>query len=119
MQAFFDAFGRLKQIVIMRLMSTPKGIAVPPNVLVESVVPQQAILAHGKTVAFFTQGGANSVIESIYHRYRYKITQVQYLQGESYSYLSETWVGLGLPVFGSFCPVAYCQIPTEHLKNAT
>ena len=67
-QSFFDAFGRLRQRVIMRLMSTPRGIAVPPNVLVESAVPQQAILAHGKTVAFFTQGGANSVIESIYHR---------------------------------------------------
>ena len=52
----------------MRLKSTPEGIAVPPNVLVESVVPQQAILAHGRTVAFFTQGGANSVMESIYHR---------------------------------------------------
>ena len=68
-QAFFDAFARLNQTVIMRLKSTPKGITVPPNVLVESVVPQQAILAHGRTVAFFTQGGANSVIESIYHRY--------------------------------------------------
>ena len=40
-QAFFDAFGRLRQRVIMRLMSTPRGIAVPPNVLVESAVPQQ------------------------------------------------------------------------------
>ena len=68
-QAFFDAFARLRQTVIMRLKSTPlEGIAVPPNVLVESVVPQQAILAHGRTVAFFTQGGANSVMESIYHR---------------------------------------------------
>ena len=67
MQAFFDAFGKLEQRVIMRLERV-EGISVPENVLVESVVPQQAILAHGRTVAFFTQGGANSVMESIYHR---------------------------------------------------
>ena len=88
MQAFFDAFGRLEQRVIMRLEGV-EGISVPENVVVESAVPQQAILAHAKTVAFFTQGGANSVAESVHHRVPMVVMPVWWDNGDNARFLRE------------------------------
>ena len=65
-EALVDAFAQLEQKVIMRF---DPGVLpyVPKNVLVSNWVPQQDLLAHPKTVAFFTHGGIGSILESIYY----------------------------------------------------
>ena len=65
--AFFDAFGRIPQRVIMR-MEKPEGIDVPKNILLKQFLPQQAILAHPKVTLYFGHGGVNGLMEAIYYR---------------------------------------------------
>ena len=65
--AFFEAFGRLPQRVIMR-MEKPEDIEVPQNVLLGSFLPQQAILAHPNVTLYFGHGGVNGLMEAIYYR---------------------------------------------------
>ena len=65
--AFFEAFGRLPQRVIMR-MERPEGIRVPENILLRKFLPQQAILAHRKVTLYFGHGGVNGLMEAIYYR---------------------------------------------------
>ena len=65
--AFFEAFGRLPQRVIMR-MERPEGIKVPENILLRKFLPQQAILAHSKVTLYFGHGGVNGLMEAIYYR---------------------------------------------------
>ena len=65
--AFFEAFGRLPQRVIMR-MERPEGIVVPKNILLRKFLPQQAILAHPKVTLYFGHGGVNGLMEAIYYR---------------------------------------------------
>ena len=65
--AFFEAFGRLPQRVIMR-MERPEGIRVPENILLRKFLPQQAILAHPKVTLYFGHGGVNGLMEAIYYR---------------------------------------------------
>ena len=67
-KAFFDAFRRLPQRVIMR-MEKPEDIEVPENVLLGSFLPQQAILAHPNVTLYFGHGGVNGLMEAIYHRF--------------------------------------------------
>ena len=66
--AFFEAFGRLPQRVIMR-MERPEGIRVPENILLRKFLPQQAILAHPKVTLYFGHGGVNGLMEAIYYRW--------------------------------------------------
>ena len=54
-RAFFDAFRRLPQRVIMR-MEKPEDIEVPQNVLLRGFLPQQAILAHPNVTLYFGHG---------------------------------------------------------------
>ena len=65
--AFFDAFKRLPQRVIMR-MDLPKDTEVPKNILLRKFLPQQAILAHPKVTLYFGHGGVNGLMEAIYYR---------------------------------------------------
>ena len=65
-RALLDAFARLPQRVIVKFDS-PISDA-PPNVLVLPFVPQQDILAHPKTMLFFTHCGMHGVMEAVYHR---------------------------------------------------
>ena len=70
--AFFDAFRRLPQRVIMR-MERPDDIEVPDNVLLRSFLPQQAILAHPNVTLYFGHGGVNGLMEAIYYRFQAKM----------------------------------------------
>ena len=60
------AFSRLKQRVIMKLPHIPPDL--PSNILVRKFLPQQSIMAHPKTVLFFTHAGSNGVLEAIHYR---------------------------------------------------
>lgn len=65
MDAFMGAFGRLKQRVLMKLED---GYPNPPsNIKIVKWLPQQDILAHPKTVLFFTHCGMHGVIEALHH----------------------------------------------------
>ena len=67
-RAFFDAFRRLPQKVIMRMEKPAEDIEVPQNVLLGSFLPQQAILAHPNVTLYFGHGGVNGLMEAIYYR---------------------------------------------------
>lgn len=60
------AFSQLKQRVIMKLHQIPSDL--PSNIMVRKILPQQAIMAHPKTVLFFTHAGSNGVLEAIHYR---------------------------------------------------
>lgn len=64
--ALMDAFSRLPQRFIVKfdvIVEDP-----PKNVLVvQSFLPQQAILSHPKTLIFFTHCGMHGVMEAIFH----------------------------------------------------
>ena len=68
-KAFFDAFRRLPQRVIMRMERPEEDIEVPENVLLRSFLPQQAILAHPNVTLYFGHGGVNGLMEAIYYRF--------------------------------------------------
>ena len=74
-KAFFDAFRRLPQRVIMR-MERPGDIEVPDNVLLRSFLPQQAILAHPNVTLYFGHGGVNGLMEAIYYRFHADLNQI-------------------------------------------
>ncbi|XP_042877104.1 UDP-glucuronosyltransferase 2A3-like [Penaeus japonicus] len=64
-QAFMGAFGRLEQRVLVKLEGTFEHT--PPNVKVVDWLPQQDILAHRKTVLFFTHCGMHGVLEALHY----------------------------------------------------
>ncbi|KAK7072886.1 putative UDP-glycosyltransferase [Halocaridina rubra] len=64
-KAFMVAFGRLRQRVLMKLEEDYPNP--PPNVKVVKWLPQQDILAHPKTVLFFTHCGMHGVMEALHH----------------------------------------------------
>jgi glucuronosyltransferase len=65
-KSLFAAFSRLTQRIIMKLNTVPPNT--PKNVKIMTFVPQQSILAHNKTLVFFTQGSVNAAMESIRNR---------------------------------------------------
>ena len=68
-QAFFDAFSKLPQRIIMKLddISNNPHLKVPENVMLKPFVPQQDILAHKNLKLFITHCGMHGVMEAIYH----------------------------------------------------
>lgn len=60
------AFARLPQKVVWRHLG-PKPSSLGNNTLVVEWLPQNDLLGHPKTRAFFTHGGTNSLYEAIYH----------------------------------------------------
>lgn len=64
-RAFMGAFGRLKQRVLVKLEGTYEHT--PPNVKVVDWLPQQDILAHEKTVLFFTHCGMHGILEALHY----------------------------------------------------
>ncbi len=71
LDAIFAALARLPQRVVLKLdlssADEEVGEKLPPNVLALPFLPQQEILAHNKTLVFFTHCGSHSVMEAIYH----------------------------------------------------
>ena len=61
-------FGRLEQRVVAKLDGLPKNVHVPPNVLLQSFLPQQEILAHPKMVLFFSHCGGHGLYESVWNQ---------------------------------------------------
>jgi len=61
------AFSRLKQTVIFKYKPQNASLLIPKNVKLMSWVPQQAVLAHKKTVLFMTHCGMHGTLEAIYH----------------------------------------------------
>jgi predicted peroxiredoxin len=62
-----DAFKRLKQTVIWRVVIDDKTIVVPSNVHVTSWLPQNDLLGHNNTRLFVTHCGSNGQHEAVYH----------------------------------------------------
>eukprot|EP00057_Strongylocentrotus_purpuratus_P027265 XP_011681739.1 PREDICTED: UDP-glucuronosyltransferase 2A1-like [Strongylocentrotus purpuratus] len=67
LETFLNAFGRLPQKVIFQLSTIPPGISLPSNVHTSPWLPQNDLLGHAKTRAFFFHGGNNGFYEAVYH----------------------------------------------------
>ena len=59
------AIGRLPQRVIARFPVRPQNA--PPNLLTRAWLPQQEILAHPKTLLFFTHFGMHGALEAVWY----------------------------------------------------
>lgn len=97
-QAFFDAFQRLPQRIIMKLDALPdtSSLKVPKNVMLKSFLPQQDILAHEKTILFITHCGMHGVMEAIYYRVPMVGMPVFIDQGDVLARMEQKGIGKGL-----------------------
>ena len=64
---FLEAFGQLKQTVVMKLTKGADDEKVPQNVHLFDWLPQNDLLAHSNTVLFITHCGMNGQFEALYH----------------------------------------------------
>jgi len=62
-----EAFSRLPQKVIFKYKLETSSLSIPANVLLLPWVPQQAVLAHKKTLLFITHCGMHGVLEAIHY----------------------------------------------------
>ena len=66
MQKFLDAFKQIDfNVIITNKGENPKSI--PPNVKIQTWLPQNDILGHPKTKLFITHGGNNGQLEALFH----------------------------------------------------
>ena len=66
METFLDAFRQVNyNVIITNKGENPKDI--PPNVKIQTWLPQNDILGHPKTKLFITHGGNNGQLEALYH----------------------------------------------------
>ncbi|KAF2350890.1 UDP-glucuronosyl/UDP-glucosyltransferase [Trinorchestia longiramus] len=65
--AYLEAFGRLRQSVIMVAKGPIHNYSIPRNVHIIQWVPQGDILAHHNTVLFVSHCGMHGVLEAITH----------------------------------------------------
>ena len=65
MDSLMGAIGRLPQRVIARFPTRPRNA--PPNLMTRAWLPQQEILAHPKTILFFTHFGMHGALEAIWY----------------------------------------------------
>merc|ERR1719264_487653 len=99
MDSLMDAIGRLPQRVIARFPTRPKNA--PPNLMTRPWLPQQEILAHPKTILFFTHFGMHGVLEAIW----YGVPMVGFPlfsdQGDVRTKAEEKGVAKGVDMFAS------------------
>jgi hypothetical protein len=65
LNAFLNAFAKLKQRVIMKWETEPIP-NLPKNIMLSKWIPQQDILGHNNTRLFITHGGYGSTAEALY-----------------------------------------------------
>ena len=63
----FDAFGRRKELFVMKLKTVPDGVQILANVKLFPWIPQNDLLGHPKTKLFITHSGNFGQYEALYH----------------------------------------------------
>ncbi|XP_017771443.1 PREDICTED: UDP-glucuronosyltransferase 2B37-like [Nicrophorus vespilloides] len=68
LEGIMNAFAKSKYDILWKFEEKlPSNMKNPKNVKISSWLPQKAVLAHPKTVAFITHGGMGSTVEAIYN----------------------------------------------------
>ena len=114
-EAFMEAFGRLKQRVIIRYTGSPiKNI--PSNVRVQKWLPQNDLLGHNKTVLFITHSGNNGQMEALYHAV--PMLAFPIMTDQAYNSLRVIEHGYGRALtYGTFTSDELYETITEMISN--
>lgn len=101
-EKLFNVFAKLPQRVIFKFDPTVDlSDITPPNVMVTSFLPQQAILKHPNTILFYTHFGMKSVLESIYYGVPMVGTPIIYDMGDICVRVESKGIGKCVPKFAS------------------